>query len=131
MLNTKTVLLVEDDVDDQDFFIHVLDEIKNVQLFGVVRNGREALERLRKATILPSIIFMDVNMPVMNGIECLEEMAKDPSVNSIPVVMLSSSVHLRDRARFLGATAFIEKPNSSESLRHSLEQLIQRTLVTA
>jgi len=125
MLSSKTVFLVEDDCDDRDFFISALDDIENVTLFDVAGNGSEAIDKLQRSSTLPSMIFMDIKMPIMDGLECLQQLAKDPQMNSIPVVMLSSSTQYRDRARFLGATAFIEKPNSIELLRDKLEDVMQ------
>ncbi|MBL0742691.1 response regulator [Chryseolinea lacunae] len=125
MKSLKTILLVEDDRDDQELFIDALTDIKDTILFDVVHNGRQAIERLQRALTLPSVIFMDINMPVMNGIECLSEIAKDPAINGVPVIMLSSSVAHREQVRGLGAVAFIEKTSSLETFRNALRQTLQ------
>ena len=77
-MKPKYILLVDDDIDDQEFFIDALGAIENANLFGVANNGKEALALLANSVPLPDHIFMDFNMPVMNGIECLTENRKKP-----------------------------------------------------
>lgn len=115
---------MEDDQDDQDLFVAALTGINYATLFAIASNGKEAIEKLRGSMSLPAVIVMDINMPVMNGIECLSEMAKDPLINVIPVVMPSSDVRLQKKAEQLGAIGFIKKQNSSLVLRDSLEQML-------
>jgi len=128
-MNKPTILLVDDDLDDQYFFIAALRKINGVALFDVVNNGKEAIDRLRQSNTKPTLMFMDINMPVMNGIECLSEMAKDPLINSVPVVMLSSSSEREKQARELGAKAFITKQYNIEKLRQKVEQMLHMVLV--
>lgn len=125
MRSLKSVLLVEDDKDDQYFFVTALSEIKNVTLFDVVDNGKEALERLRNSIVLPAFIFMDINMPLMNGMECLHKFSKNQRLSTIPIVMLSSNTDLKEQTLDLGARAFIKKPDTIGKLRDELEKIIQ------
>ncbi|MEO8474980.1 MAG: response regulator [Chryseolinea sp.] len=125
MNSQKTILLVEDDEDDQILFMIALKSITNAKLFDVANNGKEALEKLRKSEVLPTMIIMDINMPVMDGIECLSQITKDPRINSVPVVILSSSIEGRQRVRELGATAFIIKQNSTISLQEELKHILE------
>src|SRR6187431_1864704 len=120
---SQTTFLVEDDDDDQELFLMALREITDATLFAIANNGREAIERLQKSPTLPAVIFMDIQMPIMDGMECLSKMANDPSMNAIPVVMLSSEIRLKDRALQLGAMAFIKKPNNSLTLSRELEEI--------
>jgi len=71
MKAVKTILVIEDDIDEQQFFIQALNSISNASLYFVANNGKEALEQLNKTTVLPDLIFSDIQMPIMNGIECL------------------------------------------------------------
>ncbi|MEJ0055658.1 MAG: response regulator [Bacteroidota bacterium] len=118
----ENVLLVEDDKDDQVFFIEALFEIHSTMLCDVVNNGKEAIETLRKSVKLPSLIFMDINMPLMNGIECLSELKQNPRTKNIPVVMLTTSENQSEEAIKLGAKSFIIKPDNSKKLREELSQ---------
>jgi CheY-like chemotaxis protein len=122
MKTLKTIFLVEDDHDDQEIFITALNGIKDVILFDVATNGKEALSRLRQSIILPSLIVMDINMPVMDGMECLKEIAKDSKINDIPIVILSSSIDLREIVYALGARGFIKKTGNELLLRDKLRQ---------
>ena len=109
MKKSKTILLVEDDKDDQESFIQVISEIENATLLHIANNGVEALEVLERSETLPALIFMDINMPKMNGLECLSEIIKNPQTKNIPVVMLTTSIHDAEQVRQLGAKAFIKK----------------------
>jgi CheY-like chemotaxis protein len=62
--------------DDQQFFIEALKEIDNSISLNLAENGVEALTKLNKMETLPDLIFMDINMPFMNGFECLTQLRK-------------------------------------------------------
>ena len=124
MKKSKSVLLVEDDKDDQNFFITALNEIENTTLYDVAENGKEALDKLRISAVLPDLIFTDINMPVMNGIEWLADKAKSPNLKNIPVVILSSSSPSGDLTRNLEAAAFIKKTSDQDKLRSNIEEVI-------
>ena len=120
----KNILLVDDDLDDQEFFIEALTEIENAHLFGVANNGIEALKILENPNSLPDYIFLDFNMPVMNGIECLTNIKKLAVTKDIPVVMLSGAFEQAELSRRLGAKGFIKKSSDI----HELQKELQRTL---
>ncbi len=119
-----SILLIEDDKDDQEFFIEVLSEIENVILFSVTNNGKEALELLKISEDLPDLIITDINMPIMNGIECLIEITKTPKIKNIPVVFLSGDIKNVEVVHELGATAFIKKSFDLKRLKKHIEQLL-------
>jgi CheY-like chemotaxis protein len=129
MKQTKSILLVEDDLDDQGFFIEALSEIKNANLYYVARNGREALERLNNSDSLPDLIFTDIDMPLMNGLDCLTAVVRSPQLRNIPVVMLTGSTGQMEISRQLGAKGFIKKPGNLKTLRMSMEQMINQDFV--
>lgn len=108
----KHVLLIEDDADDQEFFANALKQYQNINLLGISKNGKEAINLLKSAATLPDIIFLDYNMPVMNGIECLNEIKNNLRTECIPVFMLSESMEKAEVACKLGAEKFIQKSDS-------------------
>lgn len=124
MTPPKSILLVEDDIDDQEFFKDALRSIDNVSLFSIANDGVEAIETLESAVALPDLIFMDVNMPRMNGIECIARLKTNPLMENIPIVMLSTAVWEMDMVRLIGAKAFIKKSGSSLILHEQMEQVI-------
>lgn len=125
MSHKKKILLVEDTDTDQLLFLRALRKIPNVELQGVVENGEEALNKLSALQPLPDLIFMDVDMPHMNGVQCLEAIMKNEHLKTIPVVMLSSSVQEAQHARTLGAKAFIKKTYDLDLLEKEIAQMIQ------
>src|SRR5690349_16462029 len=128
MVTSKNIFLVEDDVDDQLFFTECIANIDSATLYGVAHNGIEALEKLEYAAELPDMIFMDVNMPFMNGLDCLAEIRKKPRSKNIPVVMLSTDTGKAQLTRALGAKAFIKKPCDGKLLLQKIEQMINLDL---
>lgn len=109
---TKNIFLVENDEDDQLFFIEAIKDIDKSVRIHIAKNGREAIDQLNNIHPLPDIIFMDINMPLMNGFECLTLLKKDLRLKTIPVVILTTSNNPAEAelARVLGAIFFLSKP---------------------
>ena len=130
MGRAKSILLIEDNKHDQYFFIQAINEIPNATLYGIAINGREALDKLRESDSLPDIIFSDINMPVMDGVECLAEMNKIPRIKDIPFVILSGDTSKVELLSQMGAKVFIEKPANCELLQRLIEKVIEMDLVS-
>jgi len=124
MNSSKNIFLIEDDEDDQMFFTECIAKIDNATLSDVATNGREAIEKLEKSETLPDMIFMDINMPFMNGIDCLKEIKNNPRTKNISVVMLSTDTSQAQETRIIGAKAFIKKPSDFEKLKAKVKQMI-------
>ena len=124
MKKPQVILLVEHDMEDQALFMEAIGEIGNASLIAITNNGRQAINRLNNHLRLPDIIFMDIDMPVMNGLECLTEIIKTPELRHIAVVILSTDTLQADLAYKLGAKAFIKKTGDTKILRNQLEHLI-------
>ena len=110
----KRFLLIDDDRDDRDLFVEALAEIDDAILCDLAEDGREAINKLESKTFArPNVIFLDVNMPVMSGWECLLQLKRNDNLKNVPVIMYSTSSHSRDRqiAAELGASYFFTKPN--------------------
>jgi len=129
MPRSISILLVEDNRLYQLLFIQVLKEIKHAILFDIANNGKEALDKLENSDTLPDFIFTDINMPVMDGIECLTEIKKNPKIKDIPVVILSSSTPQPELVKKLGAKVFLKKSSDGNTLREQLEELINADAV--
>ena len=130
MNDMKSVLLVEDDIDDQMAFTQCIDKIQNASVFAVASNGQEALDKLENAIALPDIIFMDINMPCMNGLECLSALLKNPRTKHISIVMLSTDTTQESLTQIIGAKAFIKKPDDWQTLQVKIEQMVNMDFET-
>ena len=121
----KTCFLIDDDVDDQEIFTIALKQV-NPHLHCVTANsGDEALKKLlTQNSFIPDYIFLDLNMPRMNGKECLMEIKKHDHINHIPVIIYSTSSSQYDihTTRLLGASSFITKPFSITELTEKLQE---------
>ncbi len=128
-----TLLIVDDDPDDLWLFSEAVYEINKGYRCITASNGKEALQLLQNAIVKPHYIFMDLNLPVMNGKECLREIKKKPRFADIPVIIYSTSKLKTDMEEVykLGATHFLTKPNSfhgivkiiSDVLKGKLEEI--------
>lgn len=133
MNSTKafTILLVDDDRDDQYMLKKIanslLPEVTVVQAF----NGDECLRYLEAhAHELPALITMDVNMPLVNGIEATEQIKRNHVTQGIPVVALSTSDRAADRKACLeaGANDYVVKPVVFDELRLALRDIFNKWL---
>src|SRR5690606_10626566 len=103
---------------DQAFLLEALMDIDPSIYCLTVSNGRLAMDVLRTIDPLPDFIFLDINMPVMDGKECLVELKKSERFKSIPVVVLSTTSDPLEINFYyqLGALSFIQKPDSFKKL---------------
>lgn len=99
MINARgTLLVVEDDQLDVMTLQRAFREVEIPNALHVSRNGEEALAYLHDTgNRRPSLIFLDLNMPRMNGIEVLQSIKHDPRLRQIPVIILTTSNHDRDK----------------------------------
>ncbi|ADE13052.1 response regulator [Sideroxydans lithotrophicus] len=109
----KPILLVEDDQVDVMTVIRALGEIRVTNPIVNRENGEEALKYLRDpGSERPCIILLDLNMPIMNGIEFLQIVKQDENLKRIPVVVLTTSEEQQDKIRSfdLGVAGYMAKP---------------------
>lgn len=120
------ILIADDDVDDILLLTSAFEEVKEITEIKSVTNGKEALEFLYNANILPSIIILDLNMPLKGGISTLQEIRNDALLKVIPVIIFSTSGYDRDimSAYACGANSYIRKPMSYDEMR-SITQSIR------
>ena len=114
----RFVLIVDDDPDLLDVTSFVI-ESEGIAV-ATARNGQEALAVLR-AGGLPGLVLLDLMMPVMNGWEFLAEVAKDPALDAIPVVVLTAAEH----AEVPGAAEVLTKPMDLAALLRVVERYVR------
>lgn len=103
----RSVLVVDDDAENREILARLLDlEGYAVVSFG---DGAVALEWLR-SNPAPSVILLDLNMPNVNGWEFSRRLREDPAIQRIPIVVISASTQVRQGAREIGASEYLDKP---------------------
>lgn len=120
------IFLADDDCDDVDFFQFVVGNICpgcNLMIFG---NGQELVDALRNTADAPDIIFLDVNMPIMKGLDALEIIKELPAMASVPVIVYSTSYNKHDiqQAMEFGASSYIVKPSDLKDLEKLIEKIL-------
>jgi two-component system response regulator len=120
MIRRSTILLVEDNPDDEELTIRAFEVCKLTNEIVVVRDGMEALDYLfatgthadRDPEQLPQVVLLDLNLPKVDGLEVLRRIRADARTRRLPVVVLTSSSEERDiiQSYDLGANSFVRKP---------------------
>lgn len=127
MTNAKSIFLAEDDFDDIMFFQEALTELCDDVTLTITSSGQKVLEILRKITP-PKIdmIFLDINMPQLNGLECLKAIRSTDTLKEIPInILTTSSDHETIREAFrLGANFYAVKPPSIDELKIILTHIL-------
>ncbi|HXL57699.1 MAG TPA: response regulator [Chitinophagaceae bacterium] len=124
---TPLFFLADDDADDQELFKEALSEIDKSIRCLTASSGEEALNKLKTdLKQLPDYIFLDLNMPRMNGLECLVEIKKTNTLKHIPVIIYSTSSAEKDveETRKLGADYFITKPPGFKELCDKIKYIL-------
>jgi CheY-like chemotaxis protein len=128
-MRDKKFLVVDDDSDDKGLFTEALTAVEPGIICYSADDGQEALKKLDSKLIEPpDIIFMDINMPIMNGWECLVKLKSAPGYKDIPVIIHTTSSRITDRqlARDLGAICFFTKLNDFSKLKKMLEIVVEK-----
>lgn len=123
------ILLADDDKSDRLLFTEAFAELKIKTRVSSVKNGIELMEQLNKDNVrIPDLLFIDLNMPRKNGLECLKEIRNSKKFKEVFVVIYSTSDHKRDMEEtFLnGANVYITKPNNFDKLKQVLEKAVSR-----
>ncbi|WP_338375145.1 response regulator [uncultured Flavobacterium sp.] len=121
------ITLADDDEDDRLFFTDAFDELKINTVVNTVKNGRELINFLEHSdTVLPNIIFLDLNMPILNGIECLKEIKQNDKFKDIAIAIYSTSSSEEDieNTFVLGANIYIKKPSNFNDLKKILSDVV-------
>ncbi|MCW3104443.1 MAG: response regulator receiver protein [Bacteroidetes bacterium] len=120
--------LIDDDVDDQKIFSIIVEEIDDSITCSFACDGVDALEKLSRGSYIPDLIFLDVNMPRMDGIECLRRIKARGELDHIPVFMYSTTADpdTMKLTKQLGARDFIVKPSNIADLTALLSTIFTK-----
>ncbi len=127
MIQTNRVLVIDDDKDDQQFIRRAINDLfPNMECISL-SNGKDALKFIDENPPPPSYIFLDLNMPYLNGFEFLKEFKKERGNSETTVYIYSTSSNPRDKekAKSLGADDYIVKFSDLNSLKAKLKNVIQ------
>ena len=124
----KILMIIDDDDDDRFFFSQAVKEMGDS--YGCIEalSGIQALKALRsKEQPLPHFIFLDLNMPPMNGKQCLQELKNDEQLKNIPVIIYTTSRYQKevDHVLKMGAAHFLIKPHDIGELRNKILESIE------
>ncbi len=130
LTTARSVYLADDDPDDRQLFEEALMEISSAIELVVAKNGEELMKILNNTTPEPPhIIFLDLNMPFKNGLECLSEIKQDKKLQHIPIVIFSTSCQKEaiDNVYDKGADYYVCKPDSFQKLKMVLNTMFSLT----
>ena len=121
------IFLADDDDDDRKIFAEALNELPlNCEVINFTDGIHLMAQLMIKSTVLPEIIFLDINMPLMDGQTCLKKIMEIEKLVAIPVVIYSTSLRKREVAVFekMGAARYLKKPTSFNQLKTLLYRCI-------
>ena len=127
-IETKTILVVEDDLDDQEFISAALQSCGLRDAATIVEGGVQALDFLLDGKLqsrMPAVVILDLMLPKLSGLEVLQRLRADPRIAAVPVVLFSSSTCPDDinRSYQLGANSYVRKPVDPEDFTKAVVEL--------
>jgi CheY-like chemotaxis protein len=132
MTELKRILLVEDSQNDIELTLAAFEENHIANEVIVARDGREALDYLFRRGIFklraegnPAVVLLDLKLPILDGLEVLSQLKADPSMRTLPVVMLTSSQEEKDliASYNLGVNAYVVKPVDFQEFVCAMQKL--------
>jgi len=132
-MSVRTLLLVEDNQQDELLTLRALRKVNLANQVEVVRDGQQALDYLfgegefadRAGRELPAVVLLDINLPRVGGLDVLARLRADARTRLVPVVILTSSDEQRDRLRSYegGCNSFVRKPLEFSDFAQTVAQL--------
>jgi len=132
-LRDKTILLVEDNPDDQELTVRAFEAFKISNQIIIVNDGAAALDYLfgtgiyagRDLAIMPALILLDLNLPKIDGLEVLARLRADRRTKRVPVIILTTSQEQEEvfKAYENGCNSYVRKPVESSQFRDAVNQL--------
>ena len=127
-LDIINIALADDDEDDRMIFEEVIDELAIKTKLSLFKDGQELMDYLSLPNIvLPNLIFLDLNMPIKNGMQCLKEIRQNSTLKNLAIAIYSTSSSEKDiEETFVnGANIYINKPTNFSNLRDVIEKVLQ------
>ena len=132
-MSQKTILLVEDNLDDEELTVRALKKSNLANNLAIARDGVEALDYLfgtgahagRDISVFPGLVMLDLKLPKIDGLEVLRRLRADERTRRLPVVVLTSSKEEQDliTSYNLGANSYIRKPVNFNQFADAVRQL--------
>ena len=124
----KTILLVEDNADDEQLTLRAMRQSDVPNLIRIARDGAEAIDYLlgeHKGNQRPDLVLLDLKLPKLSGLEVLQQIRSSDELKTLPVVVLTSSDEERDiiESYNLGANSYVRKPVDFEEFIDAVRQL--------
>ena len=120
------ILIIDDDYDEVLIFQQLISDLPYQIECSYAEGAEDALTLLK--TISPDIIFLDVNMPKINGIECMSMIRHNPDLRQIPVVIYSNGINknMLALADNIGAAACFKKMGDFEMMKAELKEILEK-----
>lgn len=124
-MNQVNCLVIDDDADDREIFEIALEATGYSCCLQQADNGIKALKMLNSGENTPEFIFLDLNMPLLSGKNCLQEIRKIEGLKKVPVVIYSTSSYSKDieETREMGANHFMSKTPNIKRLTEILSDI--------
>lgn len=124
----KTILLVEDNADDEQLTLRAMRQSDVPNIIRVARDGAEAIDALfgvNAGSRLPDLVLLDLKLPKVSGLEVLQRIRSEEKTKTLPIVVLTSSDEERDivESYNLGANSYIRKPVDFDEFIDAVRQL--------
>jgi CheY-like chemotaxis protein len=127
-LNIMNIVLADDDADDRLLFDEAISEIDVKSKLLLYNDGKALMDYLLLPnTVLPEIVFLDLNMPIKNGMQCLQEIRSNNILKELCVAIYSTSSSEEDIENTFvnGANVYINKPNSFSALKKAIDKVLK------
>ncbi len=128
-MNSKTILLIEDNPDDEALTLRAFKKNKILNEVRVARDGQQALDYFfgegSSANPVPTVVLLDLKLPKIDGLEVLRRIRANPRTSLQPIVILTSSKEEQDivNGYRLGANSYIRKPVDFDQFIEAIQQL--------
>lgn len=127
MRKQLNIILADDDNDDCLLFREAIEELSVPVDLSIVHDGVELMKNLvDNSTALPDVLFLDLNMPRKNGVECLNEIKNNPELERLPIIIFSTGFEsgIANQLYEAGARYYIRKPSDFSSLKKLISQVL-------